>query len=517
MRYLLAVVAMAVVLVSAPLQAAPCAGFTDVDDASGFCASVAWMKNRGITLGCTSTLYCPGDFVRRDQMAAFMYRLGFQNAFLKGGNAFGTAAQVGTTDNQPVDVIANGARVARFQYADPSPNVLLGHWSAGAYPGVHGATVAGGGSTRSDLLCTTGFGCSNGAVDHFGTVGGGESNVAGDLDGDVGNSTHATVGGGFNNAAKGNLSTVGGGFRNTASDKYGTVGGGFDNTAGLFSTVGGGYGNTASDTYSTVAGGSTNTASAPVSAVAGGYGNTASGYSSAVAGGYKNAASGDYGIVAGGERNTASGYGSFAAGVRAKAVHGRSFVWNGDANNDTFSIGEGDFVVYAPGRIRLYAGSYGTGGCEVGTVNFGGNLTCYGTITAAQFVPSSDQSMKSDIVPIDPAHVLARVVSMPISEWSFTKSPGVRHIGPMAQDFRAAFGLGDTDTGIATVDADGVALAAIQGVYKLVQQKDAEITALKREVADLRSSQQKEIADLRLAVEVAMARTSPEGRVAQTR
>ena len=57
--------------------AAPCAGFTDVDSASIFCPNVEWLKNRSITLGCTSaTTYCPGDAVSRLAMAAFMNRLG---------------------------------------------------------------------------------------------------------------------------------------------------------------------------------------------------------------------------------------------------------------------------------------------------------------------------------------------------------------------------------------------------------------------------------------------------------
>jgi hypothetical protein len=57
--------------------AAPCAGFTDVDDTSLFCPNVEWIKNRGVTLGCTSaTAYCPADPVTRVAMAAFMNRLG---------------------------------------------------------------------------------------------------------------------------------------------------------------------------------------------------------------------------------------------------------------------------------------------------------------------------------------------------------------------------------------------------------------------------------------------------------
>jgi hypothetical protein len=58
-------------------QAAPCSGFTDLDDTSVFCSNVEWIKNRKITLGCTSTTtYCPNDSVSRLQMAAFMNRLG---------------------------------------------------------------------------------------------------------------------------------------------------------------------------------------------------------------------------------------------------------------------------------------------------------------------------------------------------------------------------------------------------------------------------------------------------------
>jgi hypothetical protein len=56
---------------------APCAGFTDVDATSPFCPNVDWLKNRAVTLGCTTTtLYCPDNLVSRLSMAAFMNRLG---------------------------------------------------------------------------------------------------------------------------------------------------------------------------------------------------------------------------------------------------------------------------------------------------------------------------------------------------------------------------------------------------------------------------------------------------------
>ena len=61
-----------VAFLSFPVLGAPCAGFTDVDDSSSFCVNVEWIKNRGITLGCTATQYCPHDYVTRLQMAAFL-------------------------------------------------------------------------------------------------------------------------------------------------------------------------------------------------------------------------------------------------------------------------------------------------------------------------------------------------------------------------------------------------------------------------------------------------------------
>jgi hypothetical protein len=57
-------------------HAAPCAGFGDVDSASPFCPAVEWIRNRGVTLGCTASTYCPDLSVNRLSMAAFMKRLG---------------------------------------------------------------------------------------------------------------------------------------------------------------------------------------------------------------------------------------------------------------------------------------------------------------------------------------------------------------------------------------------------------------------------------------------------------
>jgi hypothetical protein len=115
-----------------------------------------------------------------------------------------------------------------------------------------------------------------------------------------------------------------------------------------------------------------------------------------------------------------------------------------------------------------------------------GNILATGTIT-----PNSDRNAKTAIVPADTSAILDRVAALPIEQWRFKAEPeGVKHVGPMAQDFYAAFGLGARATGIATVDADGVALAAIQALnQKLAEElkcRDAENAELKQTVEELR-------------------------------
>ena len=110
-----------------------------------------------------------------------------------------------------------------------------------------------------------------------------------------------------------------------------------------------------------------------------------------------------------------------------------------------------------------------------------GNILATGTIT-----PNSDRNAKTDFAAVDTAAMLDRVAKLSIQQWRFkTEAENVKHVGPMAQDFRAAFGLGAHETAIATVDADGVALAAIQGLHDLVKEKDAKITALEERLAKI--------------------------------
>ena len=112
---------------------------------------------------------------------------------------------------------------------------------------------------------------------------------------------------------------------------------------------------------------------------------------------------------------------------------------------------------------------------------------------------ASDRNIKRDFAPVDSQQVLAKVAAMPITEWSYKADPATRHIGPMAQDFHAAFNIGPDDKHIAYLDASGVALVAIKALNEKndrlekelkdaaaqSQAKDAELKALKQRLEKL--------------------------------
>ena len=82
--------------------------------------------------------------------------------------------------------------------------------------------------------------------------------------------------------------------------------------------------------------------------------------------------------------------------------------------------------------------------------------------------------------------MLERLARIPIQSWNYiAQGEHIRHAGPIAQDFHAAFGLGEDDKHIATVDADGVALAAIQGLNQKLEEQRAENAELKQRLEAL--------------------------------
>ncbi len=110
-----------------------------------------------------------------------------------------------------------------------------------------------------------------------------------------------------------------------------------------------------------------------------------------------------------------------------------------------------------------------------------------GTIDARAFNTTSDRNKKEGFVPVDPRSVLEKVLALPISQWNFKTDAGTRHIGPMAQDFRSLFGVGTDEKHIATVDEEGVALAAIQGLNQRIDDQARQISA---QAAQLKTLQQ---------------------------
>lgn len=110
-------------------------------------------------------------------------------------------------------------------------------------------------------------------------------------------------------------------------------------------------------------------------------------------------------------------------------------------------------------------------------------------VRASSFDILSDRNLKEKFVEIDSIKVLEQVAAMPITTWNFKDDdPALRHIGPMAQDFHQAFGLGLDNRHISTTDADGVALAAIQALKRMLDEKERKIQELEVRLQKLEHS-----------------------------
>lgn len=358
------------------------------------------------------------------------------------------------------------------------------------------ATVAGGaGNSALATSSTVGGGENNTASGIFSTVAGGQSNIADTTSSTVGGGrsnesrgVSSTVAGGRDNNALGDWSTISGGIDNIADTNYSTIAGGRSNQArgtysavvggwvnralGNWSFIGGGEADTASGSYSTVCGGSRNIADMSYSTIGGGLSNQARGTRATVAGGQDNIAQGTSSTIPGGINNSALGHYSFAAGRRAKANHAGAFVWGDSFAGDVTSSATDQFTVRASGGVRFYSNTALTLGV---TLSAGGGA----------WVAVSDSAVKRNIRLVDEFDILEKVARLPISRWSYeTQSPDIEHIGPMSQDFYAAFGLGENEKGISTLDPDGVALAAIKALYNENKELKKQIQSVQAESRD---------------------------------
>lgn len=368
-------------------------------------------------------------------------------------------------------------------------------------PGL-GATINGEQNVANAPFATVGGGSRNQASATHTTVCGGELNVASaaytSIAGgreNTANYFYATVGGGFANTASGRDSTIGGGSRNTASQHYATVGGGIQNLAtGSNTSIAGGAYNQASELYATICGGTRNISSGYGALIAGGAGNLArgdfststgglnnqtTGDYSTISGGHGNRANGDYATIPGGANNLAGGDFSLAAGNRAIVHndHPGVFLFADSSDLDFHSATPNEFAVRASGGVRLITSVEEDGEPLTGAVLPPGS---------GSWAMLSDRTVKTNLSTVDETQILQKLNQLTISEWSYlSQDASIRHIGPMAGDFYAAFGVGEDSHTINSVDADGIALVAIQGLYRQLKDKETEIENQQRRIDDL--------------------------------
>jgi hypothetical protein len=298
-------------------------------------------------------------------------------------------------------------------------------------------------------------GSSNEACDGWSIIAGGFDNLisisvtGGDGDGFIGGGQYHVVTGIGSNEA------VVAGENNTVSNADSAIVAGDNNTVSSeYAFLGGGNANSLSGEYGVLVGGLNNTVSGEGAYIAAGGYNTASGEGAVIDGGFNSTAAGTFATIPGGYVNSAAGAYSFAAGARASAGQTGTFVWSDGSNGDTVltSTRAYEFLARASGGVIFWTNPKAT-------------IGVYLAPGSGTWASESDRNVKTDVARLDDAAVLDKVASLPISRWSYKSERGVRHVGPMAQDFYAAFGVGEDDKHITSIDEDGVALAAIKALH----------------------------------------------------
>ena len=431
-----------------------------------------------------------------------------------GGGAGNFASGFGETIGGGIQNTASGALAT---VGGGTANFADGNWAAvgGGYNNLSESeygTVAGGYVNRGyGVASTVGGGYNNSAAGSYSTVSGGTGNQA--------MSFNSTIGGGSNNIARRQGAVISGGAENEITNTFATIGGGLKNFVGspnsvisggqsnfiagslpalnIFggggfggfggfsqltsSTIGGGTGNRIYGIQSFIGGGGDNVVSDDYATIGGGSSNTNLSYGGTIGGGIQNRTIGSFGTIPGGESNTATNH-AFAAGNRAKAIHAGAFVWADTTAADIVSTVNDSVTMRASGGYRLFSN---------GATNAGVSLAASGTAWAV----ISDRNVKKDFTAVDSVSILEKLAAMPITQWHYNweEQTVTPHIGPMAQDFKHAFYPGSDDKTISTLEADGVAFAAIQGLNQKLeaqraqlQAKDAELEKLKASVEALR-------------------------------
>ena len=199
----------------------------------------------------------------------------------------------------------------------------------------------------------------------------------------------------------------------------------------------------------------------------------------------------------------ANGFGVYGFAPHGVGVYGNSesgtgvYAQSGSGPGVSGNSGSGDGVAGTTTSGRAVSGITGGGTGIYGMSStgeaghFDGKVFIQGPLTVASggcmgCSQPSDRNLKANFSSVNPRTILDRLTLIPIQTWRYKSEPAsVRHIGPMAQDFRSAFGFGESDNTLNTVDAQGVTMAAIQGLYQMMQQKDEEIKQLRAQVTQL--------------------------------
>jgi hypothetical protein len=159
----------------------------------------------------------------------------------------------------------------------------------------------------------------------------------------------------------------------------------------------------------------------------------------------------------------------------AQATHQGSFVWS--SGESTASWGDNTFTARAHGGVLFYTASGTSTGVQLAA---GGS----------SWSSISDRSVKENYAAVDAQRLLEALAALPIQTWNLKAQPAeMRHVGPVAQDFNGEFGylFGEVESPvhINTMDAVGISLAAVQGLYAQNQALQAENASLQQQVDDL--------------------------------
>jgi hypothetical protein len=264
-------------------------------------------------------------------------------------------------------------------------------------------------------------------------------------------------------------------------------------TLGAFATIAGGFGNQATGA-SFIGGGTSNTANSNAGTVGGGLRNFVAGAAATVPGGYNNIAGGDYSFAAGrnatADQSSCVVFGLWSSG--SSSCLGTSNVFKVMGDNG-FSV-DYHVPVGGGGDRWLAVGPFSQFGVPATIITWN---HAYLSDAGVWVNASSSKSLKTDFDDVDVNAVLDKVMRLPITTWRYKQGEGtIRHIGPMAEDFWAAFRVGYGEWTIADLDARGVALAAIQGLNAKVDRGRAAFEARWAEKNAKLESQQRRITEL---------------------